>query len=75
MKPLTRPIRKAPRGPAPQPSLITPVDEGSNPVYAVELPLTILVATHDLGLLRRMRGRMLSLRGGQLISEASLPLQ
>ncbi|MCA9661798.1 MAG: segregation/condensation protein A, partial [Myxococcales bacterium] len=49
----------SPRGPAPQPSLITPVDEGSNPVYAVELPifegpldlLLHLVRRHELDIL------------------------
>ena len=40
-----------------------------------QIGVTVLVATHDLGLLRRMRGRMLKLRGGELVGEAALPLQ
>ena len=40
-----------------------------------QIGVTVMVATHDLGLLRRMRGRMLSLRAGQLVAEAALPLQ
>ena len=40
-----------------------------------QIGVTVIVATHDLGLLRRMRGRMLELRGGELVGEAALPLQ
>ena len=39
-----------------------------------QIGVTVLVATHDLALLRRMRGRLLSLREGRVAGEASLPL-
>ncbi len=38
-----------------------------------QIGVTVMVATHDLGLLGRMRGRLLSLRAGQLVGETRLP--
>ena len=38
-----------------------------------QIGVTVVVATHDLPLLRRMRGRMLQLRSGELVGEARLP--
>lgn len=39
-----------------------------------QLGVTVLVASHDLELVRRMRGRMLTLRAGLLVGESALPL-
>ena len=38
-----------------------------------QIGVTVMIATHDLGLLRCMRGRMLSLRAGELVGESRLP--
>ena len=38
-----------------------------------QIGVTVMIATHDLGLLRWMRGRMLSFRADELVGESRLP--